>query len=920
VILKAELNGKPFATEHPPGASLLSTLRLAGIFGPKRGCEAGDCGCCTVWLNGQAVQSCLLPAFRANGQKLTSIEGLAPERGLHPAQQAVLNAEGFQCGYCTAGMIMTLASPGASACSNLQEKLKGNICRCTGWASIARACGVGQAISFASPGAGQVGAAVPNRHGTAIVTGTPAYTADFPEKAMVHLAVLRSPHAHAIIRRIDVSAARAAPGVVAVFTHEDIKRIPFSTACHPAKPRDAYDTYLLDNRVRFVGQRVAVVAAESKHLAQRALSLITVDYQPLPHVVDPVAALEEGAPVIHPEPESFQILNPERNLVGIYERRRGSIDEGFRMADCVIQRTFSTPRQQHTHMEPHVSTAWIDADGTLVVRSSTQVPFLARRTLSRIFEIPEEKIRVFKPLVGGGFGAKQEVQTEDLCALVALQTGRPAHWEMSRTDEFTAATTRHAMRLTVKLGATKEGELTAASLDYISDTGAYGNHAVDVIECAGFEAISILSCPHKYVRGRAVYTNTVPAGAFRGYGASQTTYAVESAMDDLAGELGISPFEFARRNIVRPGGVLAVTDEPASGHQLGSYALHECLAHVEQAFREYSLPANDDEWCYGQGFATACVGGGLPVIHISGARVTLTADGYALSVGTADIGTASDTTLAQIAAQALNARYDQFAVRAGDTRDGTPEDSGAYASATIYIAGRAVQKAAEQLRTRILAFVAQERSCPPERLTLDDSGVTLENGMRLSLAEIFDLAAQLGETLEGLIEKFAHDRVSLSFAVVGLQLRAHLVTGRIELLNCFQAIDAGRLLNPRVCLGQAEGATVQALGFALMEGLEIGANGAVQNPSFRDYRVPAWADLPRIHTKFFEPIDPDGPFGAKAIGELTTNAVPGAVGNAIAHALGARITDLPITAEKVWRLLQSKRSTQSGPFSSPRST
>ncbi|MEY4488424.1 MAG: hypothetical protein RIQ79_932 [Verrucomicrobiota bacterium] len=898
--LNAILNGTSFTTEHEPGASLLTTLRNAGVHGPKKGCESGDCGCCTVWLNGDAIQSCLCPAYRAEGQTLTTIEGLpatcaAPAADhLHPVQSAFLREEGYQCGYCTAGMMMTLAAPGAKACTSLAERLKGNICRCTGWAAIKRAAGEpdGTASPVARPAAdsaaGHTGDAIPNRHGPKIVTGAPAYTADFPERGMLHLAVVRSPHAHARIRKINTSAALASPGVVAVFSHLDIKRIPYSTACHPGNPRDAFDTYLLDDTVRFVGQRVVVVAAETKIQAQRACALIEIAYEILPHVTDPLLALAPGAPVIHPEPDSRQIVDRSRNLIGVYGRTRGDAAAAF--ADpslIVVDREFSTGRQQHAHLEPHVSTAWLDPDGTLVVRSSTQVPFFARRTLSRIFELPESKIRVFKPLVGGGFGNKQEVQSEDLVALVALRTGRPAHWEFSRADEFTASSTRHPMTLKVRGAARPDGTLVALALDYVANAGAYGNHSTDVLECAGFEPMAMYRCDHKAIHGRAVYTNTVPAGAFRGYGATQTTFAVESLIDDLAAAVGLDPWAFRRLNLVRADDPLCVDDAPAEGHRIGAYALDACLDHVQSALAATPLPADTADWLHGEGCAAANVGNGLPHIHKSGARIQLTATGYHLAVGTADIGTGSDTSLAQVAAQALGTTFDRITVSSGDTGRGAPEDSGAYASATTNIAGRAVQLAAEQLRAKVAAALAAEN--------LTDSAV------------LHTRLAARGETLEVVLSDFIQPKVSLSFAVVGVQLRVHRRTGRVELLRCVQALDAGKLLNPRVCLGQAEGGTVMSLGFSLFEELVIGADGVVENACFRDYRVPAIGDLPPLETKFFEPSDPDGPFGAKSIGELTTNAAPAAVANAVAWALGGgrRVTTLPITPERIWRTLSS---------------
>lgn len=896
------VDGAVTTLEHDPGTSLVSALRAAGFIGPKRGCESGDCGCCTVWVDGKALQSCLLPAYRAAGATVVTIAGLADTTEvstvsartpqLHRAQSAFLDAEGYQCGYCTAGMIMTLAAverPGDAATA-----LRGNICRCTGWSAILRA---ERALTAAVPDTaaaakrtalridqGWVGESVPNRHGIDLVTGTPSYTADFPEAELLHIAALRSPHAHARVLRVDDSAARAIDGVVAVYWHEHVQRIPYTTACHPPEPRDPHDTYLLDDVMRFVGQRVAIVVATSKAIARRAAAAVQVEYRVLPSVHDPESALEPGAPCVHPERDSFQIADPQRNLIGTLEHTRGSIETGLAAAAVTAELTLHTPRQQHTHLEPHVATAWIAADGILTIRASTQVPYLARRTLARVLERPIDSIRVFKPRVGGGFGNKQEVTVEDLCAFAALQLGKPVQWEFDRHEEFTAGNVRHPMNLTVRGGADAGGKLTALELEFTADAGAYGNHSLDVLHCGIFEAISVYNCPNKHSLGRSVYTNNVPSGAFRGYGASQTTYAIESLMDELARKLDLDPLEFRRRNLVRPGDALYVGKRQDRDRQIGSYQVDQCIDHVQAAFTDAGeLPQHDTDWYRGRGSSVAAIASGLAKIQVSGARLRIEPDGVVLGTSTADIGTASDTTLAQIAANALELPFDAIRIEAGDTAAG-PEDSGAWASATAYIAGKAVELAARELGARIAAAGGWSGSWP----------------------ELLQRATEREVSLEVEVSDFAHDRVSLSFAVIGTQVRVHRRTGCVVLERMVQAIDAGTLLNPRVALGQAEGGSVQSVGMALSEELLIDAVGRVANPTFRDYRVPAVADLPPLETRFFQSPDPDGPFGAKAIGELTTNAVPAAIANAVRDAIGHRIGRLPLTAERVWHTLQAK--------------
>lgn len=957
------VNGVRRRLDHEPGDSLLTALRSGGVTGPKRGCEAGDCGCCTVWVDGDAVQSCLFPAYRADSREVTTIEGLAHSSGaaaagtagdaddagkpLHPVQTAFLEEEGYQCGYCTAGMIMTLASPGAERCGDIEARTKGNICRCTGWKSIQRAADAVQKAgapvppgrsapgdASAPPGEtnrGGVGASVPNRHGPDIVSGAPSFTSDFHadvpgEEGLLHIAAVRSPHAHAEVRRIDASAALAVEGVVDVFWHEHVPRVPYTTACHPAEPRDAFDTYLLDNRVRFLGQRVAIVVAESVQAARRAARLVSVEYGVLPSVTNPKEALREGAPVIHPEAESSQIADPSRNLIGEIHYRRGDVEAGLSAADETVELEVETQRQQHTHLEPHTATAWVEDNGTseglLVVRTSTQVPYLARRTLARALGRSEESIRVFKPRVGGGFGNKQEVLCEDIVAFAALRLGRPVSWEFSRHEEFVATNTRHPMILKVRAGATRGGALTALSLEFIANGGAYGNHSYDVLECGAFESLALYRCEAKETFGRAVYTNTVPAGAFRGYGAAQTTFAVDSALDELALRLEMDPWEFRRMNVVGSDSPLHLGQEADVSHRLGGYALDQCLDHVQRRLTElddagsaHPAPDRTDEWRYGSGFGISTVASGLADIHVSGATAELTERGVRVCTATADIGTGSDTTLAQIAAETLGIGFDRIELRSGDTAH-APEDSGAYASATAYIGGRAVALAAERLREDVRRFAADLHGDDPGELELTDEGIarrTLrpdDDGGRpatVGFAELLRAAQAAGTTLRASSENVSYPSVSMSFAVVGVRLRCHIRTGRVEVLNVVQGVDAGRLLNPRIARAQAEGATAQSIGYALSEELAIDEAGRVENPAFREYRVPAVGDVGPTETVFFENADDAGPFGAKALGELTTTAAPAAVANAVRRAVGLRPMRLPLTGETVWRLLNEAR-------------
>ncbi len=579
-----EINGKAFSESPRPGQCLRTFLRELGHFGVKKGCDAGDCGACTVLFDGEPVHSCLIPAFRAEGHAVTTIEGFAPDGGTHPMQQAFLDAQGFQCGFCTSGMILTCASLNQAQRQDLGASLKGNICRCTGYRSIEDALNGKKNIEDAAAGTA-FGRSLPAPAGPQVVRGAARYTFDVAPEGLLHIKMLRSPHPHAKILSIDKRAALSVPGVHTVLTFEDAPDRLFSTARHEKDWMDPDDTRVLDNVVRFVGQKVAAVVAESEAAAEEGCRRLKVEYEILPAVIDPALAILPGAPAIHADktPE-HRVANSARNIVAETHGEFGDVAAALAASAVTYEGTFTSQRVQHAALETHGGLAWVDDHGILNVRSSTQVPFLTRRTLADLFDLPPDKVRVFCERVGGGFGGKQEMFVEDILALAALKTGRPVKFELTREEQFISTSTRHPMRVTVKAGADKDGKLTALQLDVLSNTGAYGNHAGPVLFHSVGECIGVYNCPNKKVDGIAAYTNTVPAGAFRGYGLPQTLIAVEAAIDELANQLGISPFEMRRRNIVKPGDPMLSPPESEYHDVLyGSYGLDQCLDLVERA-------------------------------------------------------------------------------------------------------------------------------------------------------------------------------------------------------------------------------------------------------------------------------------------------------------------------------------------------
>ena len=887
-MIALHVNGGPRWAEPTPGQCLRTLLRALGYYGVKKGCDTGDCGACTVLLDGVAVQSCLVPAYRADGRAVTTIEGLAGPDGLHPMQTAFLEAQGFQCGFCTPGMILTASALTLEQRTDLASAMKGNLCRCTGYRSISDAI-AGRKLVGAEPGS------EPAPDAEAVVTGAARYTLDTAPAGLLHMRLLRSPHAHARILSIDRRAALAVAGVVAVFTHEDAPKYLYSSARHEDFRADPSDMRLLDDVVRFKGQRVAAVIAVDVASAEAGCVALAVEYQLLPAVFDPLEAMQPGAPVLHDKAGS-RIAEPDRNIVARISASAGDFGQALAEADDMETVCCDVPRVQHAALETHAAMTWMEAD-RLVVRTSTQVPFLVRLALADLFGMPPQRIRVFAERVGGGFGGKQELLVEDICALATLRLGRPVQIELTRAEQFAAMTTRHPMQVTACAAAKRDGTLMGLSLHIVADAGAYGNHSPAVLEHACGEVLSVYRCESWAVDATAVYTNTLSAGAFRGYGLGQTVFAMEQAVDALARRLGIDPYELRRKNMVRPGDTLRTLHGGVDDVEFGSYGLDQCLDLVQHRMCEPGgVPAPEGaEWVCGEGMAMSMIDTAPPFGHRSEVRLGLAADGmFDAFVGTAEFGNGTSTVHRQVIAKVLGTRPDCIRLHRSDT-DFVGHDTGAFGSTGVVVAAQASERAAVALRDRLLAAGAAKTGCPLALCRLAE-GVLVAGNAAIPLSEL------AGGGLMVMRRAEASPR-SVAFNVQAFRVAVSRRTGEVCILRSVHAADAGRLLNPAQCRGQVEGGVAQAIGAALYEALLVDETGAVRNPRFRDYHVPSWADLPETEVLFADTADAFGPLGAKSMSESPFNPVAAALANALADATGLRFCAPPFTADRVWEAL-----------------
>jgi putative selenate reductase molybdopterin-binding subunit len=761
---------------------------------------------------------------------------------------------------------------------------------------------------------------LPKVDGKSIVRGEARYTKDFVPEGALFAKIVRSTYAHARIKKIDTAEALTASGVELVLTHEDVPRIPYTTAGQNYPEPSPYDTFMLDKKVRFVGDRVAVVVARDRLTAERAARLVRIEYETLTAVFDPEEALKEDAPVIHDEPDSEGIHDPRRNVAARILAQVGDIDEEFRRADLVSEHTYYSQYEHQTPMEPHVTYSYVDESGRLVIITATQVPFHVRRIVARVNQIPIARVRVIKPRVGGAFGVKQEIILEDLCGHIALRTGRPVLMELARDEEFYGTRPRHPMKLTCKTGVMKDGTIVANEMRVVANTGAYGSHGLTVPSNTGSKSLPLYRARGIRYVAEVAYTNLPVAGAFRGYGAPQGYFAMECHMDEVAHEIGMDALEFKRKNLIRAGDKDPIAVKLGEGKEgfervVRTCGIEECIQLARNAVggggkdrrAGPGLQAGPFRRAKrGIGFALCMHGTGIPGDDIAGATIKVNEDGsFNLLVGATDLGTGSDTVLAQMAAEVLGVSLADVIVYSSDT-DFTPFDVGAYASSTTYVSGTAVVRAAEKVLRRLREVAAEVTGVEVDKLTFESGTFKTPGGGSVGIREVA-LKSFYGETKRQISETASFLNVDCPppFGACFAEVEVDMDTGKVRVTDIASAVDVGRAINPDLAEGQIVGCLAMGIGYALTEEMLFSPEGRMLNASLLDYKIPTSLDLPELKGFIVETVEPSGPFGVKSVGEVGMNPIAPAIANAIFSATGVRLRELPFTPEKVLSSLRA---------------
>lgn len=754
-----------------------------------------------------------------------------------------------------------------------------------------------------------VNSAISKIDGMDIATGKPVYTDDLDNNSLV-VKILRSPYAFAKIKHIDTEKAERLNGVECILTHKDVPNERFTMAGQSYPEPSPYDRLILDEYVRYIGDEVAIIAAIDEKTALKAMKLIKVEYDVYKPVLDFEKAQEHKS-IVHPEDNlhvNFDIgMDKEKNIAASYKTEVGDVESELENSDVVVEETYYTQAQAHGMMETYRAFTYMDHNGRLTIVSATQIPFHVRRIVARALKIPKSNIRVIKPRIGGGFGGKQTASVEVFPAIVTLKTGKPAKIVYDRKETFSCTTSRHAMKIKVKIGSDKEGNIKAIDMQALSDTGAYGEHAWTVFSVAGHKTLPLYN-QAKAVRymGNVVYTNKMTAGALRGYGVTQGIFALESAINELAAKLNIDPAKLREKNIIKEGDTNPILGGSKDGQPvaLASCTLDRCIEKGKKLIgweEKYRGKDMGNGKVRAVGMAITMQGSGIPGIDTASAVIKLNDDGfYTLLLGATDMGQGSDTILAQMAADVLETTMDKIIVHTADT-DISPYDTGSYASSTTYVTGNAVIKACEDMKNKILENAAILLGISKEDLTFEGSLVkTIDEENILSLDEIAQRLS-IGEGKNQLIGvgSFGGETSPPPFIAGFAEVEVDKESGKIDLIDYVAVVDCGTVINPKLARIQVEGGLVQGIGMAMYEDVRYSDAGKMQTNTFMQYKIPCRKDISNITVDFESSYEPTGPFGAKSIGEVVINTPSPAIAHAVYNAVKVNVRSLPITPEKI---------------------
>ncbi len=948
------LNDRPQRLECSPGENLKAALGRAGLVSLREGCDGeGSCGLCAVLLDGRLVNSCMILAPEAEGRKITSIEHFNKDPVLRTIQRALIDASCVQCGYCTPAVALAirelLARSTQPSDAQIADALSGTLCRCTGYKQFF------EAVHLASARLSDPGYKAPTgdefkpdlRHvgkdrekvdAQMLAQGERAFVEDRLPQDVCWLKVLGSPIAHGWIKSIYTAEAEAVPGVVAIVSHLNTPRTLYTSAGQGFPEPSPYDQPMFPRKVRHVGDRVAAVLAESPEIAEEALKKIKVEYEIVEPVVSIAQAKTEGAPIVHSgdisyasgeKPEGISVqgdgrddgvvyqfslhADPHRNLAASASGGIGDIEKGLKEADLVLERSYRANRVQCTPMEPHVVLAKVES-GRLVLHASTQVPWHVRRIVARAVGISENKIRVIKERVGGGFGAKQDLVVEDLAGYLAWTARKPVYFRLSREEEFIASRTRHPMDIKVTLGAKRDGRLTAIKMELDADTGPYGQHCLTVPMNAISKSLPLMICNNAGFQVRAWYTNLSPAGAYQGYGAPQGSFALQTALAELAAALGIDQLELIEKNRVDSGTTIEILKSLGEGREgapvtLGRCGLGDMIARGRENFGWHSPKpeAPGSDWRIGRGAVIIQQGSGLPGLDAANAELRLLSDGTLLMLsGGADLGTGLDTVTAKTAAEILGLDLEDVSVISGDT-DITPFDKGAYASSGTFFSGGAALRAAEDLRRKVFAAAAILLGEKPENLRIEYKGMVVGKKGRISLAEIGHKSVQ-GDGHSELtgFGGFKTEHAAFPYGAHFVQVAVNERTGEVKVQRYHAYQDCGTPINPALAKGQIYGAVLKSIGHSLYEEMLYDKQGICLNPRFLDYKIPMATEMPEdLYVELMPVEDEVGPFGAKSVSEISMNGAAPAIAIAIHDAVGVWMREWPFTPERILKALGS---------------